>query len=272
MAFKAASKIGFKMTKYMPGKLRPKFLEVLRYKLLYRLFSRKMLLEQSRFKGKTVLLAGPARTLSDDLSPWSADDFDLVVKMNNGLWVDLPFGTGNSQRCDVLFHSLTDDIPAVTSAALAAADVRCLVHRTTGKGRFPITLWAARSWGTENRVVRIVDPDSYRKLTKRLEGASPTTGLVCLDFLLKSGAKKVVIAGFTFFQTKYQDGYDERDQTDQDTVQRVKSLSHHDPDKEREVVARLVAEARKAGTEVVLGPCVETALQGRLIDNQDLVS
>lgn len=248
------------MTRRNSLRLRPKFLEVLRYKTLYRLFAHKFLLEHNLFEGKSVLLAGPARTLHEDLKGFTPSDFDIIIKMNNGISLPLPFGTGPSLRCDVLFHSLTCDIPPVTNQALDTAKVGCLVHRSSGKGRFPLTLKAARDFGTTARKIRFVAPNRYRALSQSLGGASPTTGLVCLDFLLNSEPSKIVVAGFTFFQTKYQPGYDDRDKSDHDSIVRVKSLAHHDPEKERALTQAKVEDARRAGITIVLGPKVEAAL------------
>ncbi|MQY41759.1 hypothetical protein GG681_03845 [Epibacterium sp. SM1969] len=225
-----------------------------------------MLLDESRFAGKSVLLAGPARTLEADLKGLSATDFDIIVKMNNGLFVPLPFERGHTLRCDVLFHSLTEDITPVTPQALDTAAVRHLVHRTTGKGRFPLTLDASRALGSESRSINLIAPECYQTLSARLGGFSPTTGLTCLNYLLKCNTDRLVIGGFTFFQTKYQPGYDDRDKSDADSIARVKHLAHHDPDAERKIAQQLIDDARLAGKSVVLGPAVEAALQGQYLN------
>ncbi|CUH69882.1 hypothetical protein TL5118_03852 [Thalassovita autumnalis] len=244
----------------LPRLRRPKLFEVIRYNYLFKRHASGMLLSSSCFEGKSILVAGPARTLGEDLASFRSDDFDVVIKMNNGIWLPIPFGDGDSHRCDVLFHSLTQDILPPTREVLDDAGVRCLVHRTTGKGRFPLTLDALRSLGSNERSVKIVPPARYKALSEELGGASPTTGLVCLDFLLGCNSARTVVAGFTFFQTKYQAGYDDRDVNDDDSKSRVQSLGHHNPERERALVRKLIDNAERSGRKVELCGAVDAAL------------
>jgi hypothetical protein len=59
----------------------------LRYRALYALHAQRFFLERERFAGRSVLVAGPARTLHEDLARASLRGFDVVVKMNNALHV-----------------------------------------------------------------------------------------------------------------------------------------------------------------------------------------
>lgn len=238
-----------------------KLFDVIRYHILYRRHAPRMMLEPARFAGRSVLLAGPARTLWDDLRDLPPDRFDLIVKMNNGLYMDLPATEGPTLRCDVLFHSLTDEAKPVTPTALDAAGVTCLVHRTTGKGRFPLTLKAQRDLGSASRDIRLVPPEHYKALSARLGGASPTTGLVCLDFLLGCEISHLAIAGFTFFQTKYTAGYDDRDRADADSRARVLRAGHHDPASECALAAEMLAGAAAKGKTITLGAGVKASLE-----------
>lgn len=231
----------------------------LRYRALYALHGRRLHLERARFAGRGVLVLGPARTLQDDLAGLRLAEFDLIVKMNNGLHLPVTEDGRPSWRCDVLFHGLTADAAPVTPEALARAGVRCLVHRTTGRGRFPLTLEAGRRLAPVE--VRLVPPAAYAALSARLGGASPTTGLVGLDFLMGCDTARLAVAGFTFFATRYAPGYDDRDRADADSLARVRGAGHHDPEAERRLVGEMISEAARRGRPVELGPGVRAALE-----------
>ncbi|MEM6727172.1 MAG: hypothetical protein AAF618_01615 [Pseudomonadota bacterium] len=237
-----------------------KAFEVLRYHLLYRRYAGGLLLDKNRFRGARVLLAGPARTLEADLAALDPARFDVIAKMNYGLVVPLPAAQGPTLRCDLLFHSLSQDIAPVSEEALARAGVRCLVHRTTGKGRFPQTLEASRRFGLAGVAVRLIAPERYKALEEALGGASPTTGLVALDFLMGCALAELAVVGFTFFQTKYQPGYDDRDATDAQSLDRVRRAAHHDPAAERRLVGAMIAAARAEGKTIRLGEGVAASL------------
>lgn len=230
----------------------------LRHRLLYARHARALALDPALFAGTRVLLLGPARTLAEDLAGLRLSEFDLVVKMNNGLHLPVTEDGRESWRCDVLFHSLTEGAKPVAPADLARAGVRVLVHRTTGRGRLPETLAARRRLAPV--ALRIVPPARYKALAVRLGGASPTTGLVALDAILAARPARLAVAGFTFFATRYAPGYDDRDRTDADSLARVRAAGHHDPEAERRLVRDLLAQARTAGLDLHLGPQVAEAL------------
>jgi hypothetical protein len=231
----------------------------LRARLLYARHARFLLLDPALFAGRSVLLLGPARTLQDDLADFPLGDFDMVVKMNNGLHLPVTERGAEAWRCDVLFHSLTANARPVTPADLARAGVRVLVHRTTGRGRAPLTLEAVRRLAPVP--VRILPPARYAALSARLGGASPTTGLVALDLLLGCDTARLAVAGLTFFATRYLPGYDDRDRTDASSRARVRAEGHHDPDAERRLLRDAFAEAARRGRRIDLGPHVRAALE-----------
>lgn len=237
-----------------------KAVQKIRYHLLYWKNLPSLALEPERFTGKSVLVVGPARTVQEDLDGLGGH-YDIVVKMNNALFLPVVLEGEPSFRCDVLFHSLTRDMPAVTAEALDRAGVKCIVHRTPGRGQCLETLDARTRLCCSGRDIRIIPPPRYRALSWMLGGYSPTTGMVCLDFLLRARPKTLAVAGFTFFRTKYVAGYDDRDSHDTDSTDRVKALNHHDPSAERDLLRRLFDEAREAGkTTVLLGAGVQAAL------------
>jgi hypothetical protein len=233
----------------------------LQARLLFALRGRRLLLDPGLFAGARVLVLGPARTLADDLAGLRLADFDLVVKMNNGLHLPVAEDGAESWRCDVLFHSLTEGAKPVAPADLARAGVRVLVHRATGRGRVPLTMEAARRFAPLGTAVRIVPPARYAALSARLGGASPTTGFVCLDAVLSSPFARLAVAGFTFFATRYAPGYDDRDRADADSLARIRASGHHDPEAERRLLRDAFARAARQGRRIDLAPGVRAALE-----------
>ncbi|MTH78213.1 hypothetical protein [Paracoccus aestuariivivens] len=238
----------------------PGFVRSLAAKILRRKFGAAYAFDAERFRDKRVLVLGPARTLDDDLSGIDIARFDVIVKMNNGLDTPIPALGADALRCDVLFHSLTDETRPVTPQGLLDAGVGVLVHRTPTKTAFLRTLMAAREYATCLEV-KHVPCEVYLKLTGELEGACPTTGLVCSCFFLRAPVCEVAIMGFTFFSTSYVGGYDDAVCSDAVARQRIRDRGHHDPEREITLFRQEVAHARSSGVTVTLGRNVEHALE-----------
>lgn len=229
---------------------------------LYLRHRRSLLLDSDWFAGRRVLVVGPARTVDQELESVRLDDYDVVVKMNNGIDVPIRQDGALNWRCDVLFHSLADIGTPLSVDKLEQAGVRCIVHRTPGKSYVQTTLRAQRSFkdlGYRGQV-QIIAPDFYQQLRRRLHGAAPTTGLVCLSYLLGCQTAAVAVVGFTFYTTRYVPGYDDSVDSDAAASQRVRDIGHHDPERERRMVATLLRDAARAGKSISLGDGVRAAL------------
>lgn len=239
----------------LPSPLRSIATRVLRWRL-----GAELKLSPEEFRGKRILILGPASTLATDLAGLDPADFDVVVKTNNGLDTPVAWSTMPPLRCDVLFHSLTEDARPVTPQKLRDAGVAWLVHRTATRGAFLDTVLAARRFGNLTRV-RFIDPSDYAALSTRLGGASPTTGLVCCAFFLHAPVRRVAIAGFTFFATRYHPGYDDSVLSDADATRRIADKGHHVPAREALLVQQFAEEARERGVCVTLAPGVAQAIR-----------
>lgn len=240
---------------YLPG-----FVRSVAIKILSHRFAARLSLDPARFLGKRVLVLGPARSVEDDLAEINVGSYDLFIKMNNGLDTPIAALGKRALRCDILFHSLSDEARAVTPAALQAAGVQVLVHRTAVKSAFLETLIAARRFADQVQVAHIPQ-EAYGSLARELGGASPTTGLVCCRFFMQAPVAEIAIVGFTFFQTSYHPGYDSAVTSDADAVNRVAVRGHHDPAKEARLLAKIISAARIEGRKVTLGRSVLQAME-----------
>lgn len=240
------------------ARVTPKPLRGVAHRVLHRRLGAGFELDLGQFRGRRVLIVGPARTVGDDLAELASGGFDTVIRMNNGLDTPIAAVPGHPYRCDVLFHCLTAEARPVTPQALRRAGVRLIVHRLPTRGDFLRTVAFAGNLpaGTD---LRIAPLDHHLALSRRLGGFAPTTGLVCASLLLASPAQAVGIGGFTFFTTRYVPDYDPRDRTDAQTRRRVRARGHHSPEGEARLLMRLAEEARARGMEVLLGPHVLAA-------------
>jgi hypothetical protein len=226
------------------------------------LYVGRLLLNRQLFDNKRIIVVGPARTLEQDLLEFNIDDFDIVVKMNAGIDLPLPQKTHNAWRCDVLFHSFSHEIPRITKATVIRTGVKTIVYRT------PTDRYIYRAFRQRIKFLfigircslKIICPKNYKRLRRQLGGYSPTTGLVCIDFLLGCKFDKLAIVGFTFFTTKYMDGYNDAVISDTESAARVRNQDHHNPDGERKLLAELLHEQQNHGRLIHLGSNVEIAL------------
>ena len=238
----------------------PVFLRLPVIKALHHRHGPRLSLSPEQFRGKRVLILGPARTLAEDLQAVDASRYDLLVKMNNGLDTPVPLSQGQELRCDVLFHCATRDARPITKAKLQQAGVELLVHRTPTKSGFLQTLLLDAGFRKQLQVCHI-DWRQHRDLAGQLGGASPTTGLLAACFFLDAPVAEVGIVGFTFFSTAYQPGYDDCVGSDAQSVCRIIEKGHHAPSAEAALLSRRIEAARDSGVVVTLGPNVVAAMQ-----------
>jgi hypothetical protein len=237
----------------------PKWIRSPVYKKLYKSYGHEYAISGTDFCKKSVLIVGPARTGPLELEALDVSRFDIVVKFNNGIFVPNE-AFEDSNRCDILFHSLTRDTKPVTSALVAKCGVKTIVHRLTKRNNFLKTLIEEERFEgvAELKVIPYTD---YESLSAQLGGYSPTTGLTCANFFLNSQAFEVAIVGFTFFSTRYVAGYDDSVETDDGSYTRVVTAGHHSPRQEARLMQSLIKAAEERRMHVVIGSRMREAMQ-----------
>lgn len=249
------------LSKYLPQPFRSVY-----YKHIYKRHKDEYLFDAEQFSGKKVLVIGPAETVRREIGEIQLKDYDLIIKMNNGIHTPLAELGDDALRCDILFHSLTDDTKKISASGLLESGVKTLVHRTPKKSAFLRTLLAEEDFG-KHLAVKILPCEEYDRLTKRLDGYSPSTGLMCLDYFLASPADEIAAVGFTFFTSKYINGYDDQVKTDRDMVERISVDGHHNSDKEALLVGDLISIAIQSGKKVNIGRHMAQAISEARIRN-----
>jgi hypothetical protein len=97
-----------------------------------------------------------------------------------------------------------------------------------------------------------VREEFYHGLESMLGGFRPTTGFVALACLMEQPYRELHICGFTFFRTRYADGYNDEIAAASDAAQWVRSTNLHEPDNELRAFADLYRRHAAAGKRINL--------------------
>lgn len=225
-------------------------------------------LQASAFRGKSVIIIGPAETVVEDLENVSVDDYDVVVRLNNGIALAQRNPTVLGLRTDVLFHNLVEhgdrSAGAIPAPLLEEQGVRFLVFPHWGFKGSKSRLYKKREELHGFHVTELVVPPTgfCERVRRLLEGFQPTVGTSAILFFLSAQPREVAIHGFTFFQTPYLLGYNDAVATADEARAWAAASSVHDPSREKEAVKSYIAAAEQRGVRVALGANVRRFLMG----------
>ena len=250
--------IASKNIRRVAAKLTPRWLRSPLYKMLYRKLKVDFTLSKEDFNGKRVLIVGSAITALSEIIEFDADSYDVICKMNNGIFIPIPT-LRNESRCDILFHSLTSDTKMLSLSQIQTSGVRTIVHRLPKRSVFLRTvIEEERFEGVAS--IKIIPHEDYQSLSEELDGYSPSTGLVCVNFFLNTNASEVKIIGFTFFTTRYISGYDDSVGSDKESLSRVELAGHHSPKHEARLMQNIIEQAQHRGINVTVGSSMRDAI------------
>ena len=133
--------------------------------------------------GRRVAVVGNARSLSERQEGAGIDGADLVIRLNAA---PLPSPVSHGTRTDWMAMSVPVD-----EAVLAARDPRRVLWMTPKRRRLP--------WRIARRPGFALAPAEWNRRLAAELGARPTTGLMVIDLLARSGAREVRLHGFDFF-------------------------------------------------------------------------
>ena len=217
------------------------FLRTIYAKIRIEAFNSDLILCRDIFKGKRVIVVGPAESSLTYLSGPEIDEFDIVVRINSSPIQLYRLSERIGSRTDVLFHSFFENGDRGTGRI----ELEHVLAQKTGYIVCPITdrkyykfLLAQRRRlkqrlrSVDGLTIAITPLETYNELKRRLDGTVPTTGLLTIAFLLGCKIRELHITGFTFFTGKYVPGYRDTIQTMSD-IQNWIASSIHDPQKER---------------------------------------
>lgn len=213
--------------------------------------------KSNEFKGARVIIVGPAETVFEDLIGTRVDDYDVVVRLNNGMSLAATHPEILGTRTDILVHNLREDGPrsagSIPADYLDAQGVKTVICPN----------WSSSSLRRRYRDkrnslakfdgprIKILPRNFMIALRADLEDRAPTVGISAVLYFLECEVAELAVHGFTFFETRYAGGYNDAVRTPQDARAWVDTGGAHEPLSEK---ALLKARLARAGQKnVILG-------------------
>jgi hypothetical protein len=219
-------------------------------------------LSRNLFRGKRVVVLGPAQTIFDDLQGLDVESFDFIVRLNNGIALALEHPERLGRRTDILFHNLNEEgarsAGAIPPSLLLQQKVRFCVFPHWGfkgsKARKARLFQKKKELSPYPQISLVVPPAAFCEQVRHdLAGYQPTTGTSAILYFLQCDLKELQLHGFSFFQTPYVPGYNDAVVTNKDALQWAAASNVHDPSLEKVPIRRGIEQARKKGMAVILG-------------------
>lgn len=222
-------------------------------------------LRRDLFRGKRVIIVGPAQTVYDDLQGTDVDGFDVVVRMNSGITLAERNRAVLGARTDVLFHNLNEDgarsAGAIPVEVLRAHGVTtCVFPHWSFKGSKARVYRKQRELEGSGIALRVPPVRFCSRLRHDLDDHQPTVGTSAILFFLTCDVAELAVYGFTFFETPYAQTYNDIVKTPEDARAWVSTSKVHDPNLEIRLIARRMMQARNYGLNVTLGQNVNLHL------------
>lgn len=235
-------------------------------RITYFLFPDLFVVHKDYFKEKKIIVIGPAKTVVEEMKDVNLASFDLIVRMNRAIEVPLRIGQQEFWNIDILFYNLkeTGDRPAgrLTKDKLVRSKVRIVIAPIGGAANASKLLSASLRYkfrGIRSQVLMMPE-DSYARIRRMLNGFSPTTGFAALAFFLECDFDCLHIIGFTFFQTKYVEGYNDSLTHDSEGYAWAQRRNIHDPKAEAALFSEMASQGIRQGREITLGKHVAQSL------------
>ena len=154
---------------------------------------------------KSVILVGPASYMEGSLKAKFIESFDVVVRMNNGYFIDESYVSDVGSRTDILYHCLwgphfPNSIPLLRS--------RVGILKTSYPNIHPFMQDIEKfNKLNRNRVpVEIYELEKFKFLQNTLR-SRPNTGTSAIFDLLSYDISKLHICGVTMFSGGYMEKY-----------------------------------------------------------------
>jgi len=157
-------------------------------------------------KGKNVILAGPSGNLKEDCKDIKVDEYDVVVRLNKHWKIKKTDQTVLGRRTDILYHCMNIDQYNESDIKIWKEKNIYLVFRNDFRvnNRHHIK-W--KEWQKRNRKVNFDnfsfnDGELFFKYKKEI-GCNPSTGVLCMFYLLSFELESLSVVGFDFYKTLY---------------------------------------------------------------------
>jgi len=216
----------------------------LRAALSLHLPGRPDIVDPASFGGRRVIVVGPAETVFEDLEGTSVDDYDVVVRLNNGMSLAEGRPDVLGHRTDILVHNLREVGPrnagAIPAPDLKAKGVKTVICPNWGSSDLRRRYRAKRAAlaAIDGPSLQVLPPDFMMRLRSDLKGRAPTVGISIASFFLDCAVAELAIHGFTFFETRYAESYNDAVRTALDARNWVDAAGAHEPKSEKALLRR----------------------------------
>ena len=165
---------------------------------------------QAYIEGKRVILVGPAGYLQGQGKGNYINSFDVVVRVNHGIFVESRKDYGN--RTDVLYHILS-------RRATDGNHKNMIQHDEVEEWKRLGLLWLVSRHDSRSQRVRnlrdsfnklkvtCLDNGFYRRCKNKIRNKAPNTGIITMLHLLECNVKSLHIVGFDFYRSGVYAGY-----------------------------------------------------------------
>lgn len=206
------------------------------------------ILNAEAFRGKSVIIVGPAKTVIEDLADTRVDDYDVVVRLNNGISLAGTHPDVLGRRTDILFHNLREtglrSAGAIPGTYLRENGVKTVVypHWRTKRLRMLYRDKRASLAAESGPPLKLLPPSFMKSMRADIGDRAPTIGTCASLFFMASPAAELAIHGFTFFETAYASGYNAAVKNAADMRAWVDQGGAHDPISEKTLFQHRLAE------------------------------
>ena len=207
------------------------------------------IIENDWFAGKSVAIIGPSKSVKSELAEHSAEDFNIIVRMNKGLELALHDSNLWGPRTDVLFHNLKEEDAERGSGRLddeflTRAGLRYLIfpHASPEKWRKNLEITAQR-FPSDAQVTLCIPPLAlYAETRKELGGLMPTTGYMAISTFMSLPLDRLGIFGISFFSTGYTPGYTTSQQATTSPLEWARMSGFHNPEREAALTSEKLSQ------------------------------
>ena len=197
-------------------------------------------MDTNQFKGKKVLILGPAEILTKQLAEISLTNYDFIIRLNRSIETPITYRGNTVYSFDVLFHNLNEvgsrNGGVLSQKNIERTGIKLVIYGFGFWSQYPRVFKYKRQLEKFGVDLLVVPKFYYNNYRSELGGWYPTTGFIAISFFLEMDLKELCIAGFSFFQTPYIGEYNDKIENAFDAMSWATELNDHNPLIERVVI------------------------------------
>ncbi len=220
------------------------------------LFSTKIFLPESVFRGKRVAVIGAADSAFKKENGEYINSFDIIVRVNKAPHSWSPEKAKFiGSRTDVLFHSFYENSESGGGPIDFELYNRLGIQFIVNPNHNLKGLWTHLNYykrNQNNKTTYILARPFTEKITKNFGKWIPTVGFSALQTVLNSKCREVFITGFTFFKTPYARDYRNQLTNMRANQDHIKNQGLHNPDLEFKEFLKVLDKLKDSQTRIIM--------------------